>query len=241
MAATKYQQEETILILDANQRAAGTLNKPIFMFTEPLLAKSCSIINVSIPRTFYNVTVTHNTFVSQGVTYTCPVGLYRIDDLVLELNSIPGQADLIFSFNDISGKVSVLNNTGVAELWEDGGSGLLAKLGFTQLTYNIIVGDTIVGEEIPSIVNPVIKINSYDIASARKKIIYDKYNPNLIMTVPLSCAPFAYQDYQPSTKLRYDFLSEKRYYQLEFEFTELDGSEIDFNGSPPILTMQFSA
>jgi len=116
-----------------------------------------SLMSVSIPNTFYNITSINNVFAINSIGYTIPPGSYTLSELLTEMMSLvtPLNAGMAIIYNPKVGQI-IWSNTTAFSL-DMTLSNIYKSLGFLDLVYSGITSYT--GSYGPTITTDVIMIN----------------------------------------------------------------------------------
>lgn len=124
-----------LLRLDSRDKSITSISNTDFelTFKTSLSIKKLKVKSVIIPNLFYNIKAGNNIFTYESnnvvLNLTVDVGLYSLTQLIAYLNQALSAINIVFSYNTITGKISVFNNSLVQFALVSDGNQLAPVLG----------------------------------------------------------------------------------------------------------------
>jgi len=243
----------TINSADGIRRNTTSLSDMLFTFQnvlsddDDIISSNVCVMNAQFPVSFYTINSTNNVFamstnVNIGNTFTIPVGNYNANTLITTMNNLVSVGAspflLKFSFNSLTGKITITANSG---------SGITGMIfgSFTLSTFWKVVGlaDTFIsGSSLITFPYPL------NLLGVKKLIIKSQLlgissfdsgtNQSIILaTIPNNNAPFTMISYENRSNLNKALIRVRKIDSIDIIIEDEDGNKIDFNNTNWTITL----
>ena len=201
-----------------------------------------SVVNASIPHSFYNMNLNNNTlqwiedpyvtFVVHSVTI--PVGNYSINQFITELQTL--LTPLVVSYNNITNKITFTHPTATFAFYSNNNT-CFELLGFSNVNHFSPVS--------PRVLTSDICCNMFTTRSLClcSNIHTDNVHINrpmmqsIICTIPVNSAPNGIVTYANTNSFKNNLFSNIMK-SITIKFMDQDGNSVDLNGCHYNLTLQ---
>jgi hypothetical protein len=199
-----------------------------------------SVNSAVIPASFYNINSSNNRIRIGSNTYTIAVGNYNINELITAINTIINTAILVlFSYNQITNKITILNNGVSSQVITLSASTLLWVLGFER-QYTITL-TTLTSSTSPNCVNllniPRIFIRSSAIDAGNYSD--ETESQDVLAVVPNTACINGVIHYTNFNGIKH-LVELQNLSNFDIFITDDERNEIDFNGVPVFFTINIT-
>jgi len=209
------------------------------------------VLNAQFPVSFYVIDDTNNKLkverfsgVVSTIHFIIPNGNYNATTLLTNINSqfvTAGFSDLIFSFNSVNGKISVINTINDYRIFSDvNGSTIGTILGLSNFNINSTIGPAI---EFPFPLNLLGKEKLYINSTNLQNAAYSSFNngfSSTIACVPVNVPPYSLIQYVCTVDQQKNILTNKVLDGIDIQILDTQNNFINFNNVPWSLTIVLS-
>jgi len=199
-----------------------------------------SVNSAVIPSSFYNINSTNNRIRIGSNTYTIPVGNYNINELIIAINTaiyIP--ILVLFSYNQITNKITIQNNSVSSQVVIFELSPLLWVLGFNQISFTTL--STLTSITSPNCVNlltiPRIFIRSSAIDAGNYSD--ETESQDVLAVIPNTACINGVIHYTNFNGIKH-LVELQNLSNFDIFITDDERNEIDFNGVPVFFTINIT-
>lgn len=199
-----------------------------------------SINSAVIPSSFYNINSSNNKIKIGSTIFSITEGNYNINDLITTINTQTNTALLmLFSYNSITNKTTVINNGGTSQVITLSASPLLWVLGFEK-QYTITL-TTLTSSTSPNCVNllniPRLFIRSSAIDAGNYSD--ETESQDVLAVIPNTACINGIIHYTNFNGIKH-LVELQNLTNFDIFITDDDRNEIDFNGVPVFFTINIT-
>jgi hypothetical protein len=245
--------------LDSSQRSSGTNESPVFSFTHSTMGRGINrtsgfrIVNVQIPRSYYNITSRNNTFSLSDATITpvfnvvtVPAGNYTAPMLASTLqnlmNAAGGDNHFVVTYSSVTQKITITNGTANFSItWSISPltpmTNLASVLGFVAGIANV---GSATGTNVMNInINWTVTIKSVALTNGMKRYPVDgaAMAPDIMCRVPVNCAIGEVISWEPEGYWLRN-LSLECVTEIDLSIQDDSGTPLDLNGLSWRITLE---
>lgn len=236
---------------DGIRRNTTMLSDMLFNFQnvlsdeDDIVSSNVCIMNAQFPVSFYTINALNNIFylqtnVNVGNTFTIPVGNYNANTLIIAMNNLAtaGLFLLKFSFNSLTGKISITANSGsgissitfgsytLSTFWKIVGLSTTSITGSSLITFPYPLN--LLGVKKLIIKSQLLGVSSFD-SGTNQSII--------LSTIPNNNAPFTMISYENRSNLNKALVRVRKIDSIDIIIEDEDGNKIDFNNVNWTITL----
>jgi len=199
-----------------------------------------SVNSAVIPSSFYNINSTNNRIRIGSNTYTIAVGNYNINELITAINTIINTAILVlFSYNQITNKITIENNSVSSQIINFELSPLLWLLGFNKISFTTLT--TLTSITSPNCVNlltiPRIFIRSSAIDAGNYSD--ETESQDVLAVIPNTACMNGVIHYTNFNGIKH-LVETQNLTNFDIFISDDERQEIDFNGVPVFFTINIT-
>lgn len=241
----------TLNSADGIRRNTTMLSDILFNFQnvlsdeDDIVSSNICIMNAQFPVSFYTINALNNIFylqtnVNVGNTFTIPVGNYNANTLIVAMNNLvtAGLFFLKFSFNSLTGKITITANSGsgissitfgsytLSTFWKVVGLSTTSITGSSLITFPYPLN--LLGVKKLIIKSQLLGVSSFD-SGTNQSII--------LSTIPNNNAPFTMISYENRSNLNKALVRVRKIDSIDIIIEDEDGNKIDFNNVNWTITL----
>lgn len=241
----------TINSTDGIRRNTTSLSDMLFNFQnvlsdeDDIISSNVCVMNAQFPVSFYTINSTNNIFYLQtninvGQTFTLPQGNYNANTLITAMNNLvtAGLFLLKFSFNSLTGKITITANSGsgitsitfgsytLSTFWKIAGLATTSITGSSLITFPYPLN--LLGVKKLIIKSQLLGISSFD-SGTNQSII--------LATIPNNNAPFTMISYENRSNLNKALIRVRKIDSIDIIIEDEDGIKVDFNNTNWTITL----
>lgn len=237
----------TLNSLNGIQRNSTMLSDMLFNFQnvlsdeEDILSSNICVMNAQIPVSFYIINATNNFYkVYNGTftyTYVIPVGNYTANSLVTTMNAMMTAINLSFSFNQLTGKLTLIHTTP--------GTSVSISIYTTAIDISKILGFpstgftgtspltlpyplNLLGVKKLNIKSQLLGINSFQSGTNQS---------TTLTTIPNNNAPYTMINYENQSNLNKSLVKVRKIDAIDIQIEDENGNKPDFNNIDWTITL----
>lgn len=233
--------DSAVVKLNGSKNSRMIFNIPNMIHMTPNITDIWFSVNSAvIPASFYNINSTNNRIHIGSTTYTIAVGNYNINDLIIAINTIINTAILVlFSYNQISNKITIQNNGVSSQVINFELSPLLWVLGFNRISFTTLT--TLTSTTSPNCVNllniPRIFIRSSAIDAGNYSD--ETESQDVLAVIPNTACINGVIHYTNFNGIKH-LVELQNLSNFDIFLTDDERNEIDFNGVPVFFTINIT-
>lgn len=248
----------TLNAFDGTQRNGTLLSNLYFSFKGLLkddvniLRSYVVVLNAQFPVSFYVIDDTNNKLkvdkivgvTTTPLTITIPNGNYNATNILTNINSqlvTAGFNDLIFSFNSVNGKISIISTTNIYRIYSDvNGSTIATILGMTNANITTTIN---ISFPFPFPLNLLGKEKLYVNSTNLQNAAYSSFNngfSSTIACIPVNVPPYSLIQYICTVDQQKNILTNKTLDGIDIQILDTQNNFINFNNVPWSLTLVLS-
>lgn len=241
----------TLNSTDGIRRNTTLLSDMLFNFQnvlsdeDDIVSSNVCVMNAQFPVSFYTINALNNIFylqtnVNVGNTFTIPVGNYNANTLITTINNLvtAGLFLLKFSFNSLTGKITITANSGsgissitfgsytLSTFWKIVGLSTTSITGSSLITFPYPLN--LLGVKKLIIKSQLLGVSSFD-SGTNQSII--------LSTIPNNNAPFTMISYENRSNLNKALVRVRKIDSIDIIIEDEDGNKIDFNNVNWTITL----
>lgn len=233
--------DSAVVNLNGSKNSRMVFNIPNMIHMTPNITDIWFSVNSAvIPASFYNINSNNNRIRIGSTTYTIAVGNYNINDLITAINTIINTAILVlFSYNQITNKITIQNNGVSSQVINFVLSPLLWVLGFNQISFTTLT--TLTSTTSPNCVNllniPRIFIRSSAIDAGNYSD--ETESQDVLAVIPNTACINGVIHYTNFNGIKH-LVELQNLSNFDIFLTDDERNEIDFNGVPVFFTINIT-